>query len=80
MGEAASRLSSPDRPELVAHTIGEGGELADPEGRWREVYGVEAGGAVLVRPDGYVGWRSRAGADDPARTLETALDRILGRA
>ena len=76
--EAASRLGSPDRPELVAHTIGEGGELADPEGRWREVYGVEAGGAVLVRPDGYVGWRSRAGADDPARTLENALDGILG--
>jgi len=78
--EAASRLGSPDRPKLVAHTIGEGGELADPEGRWREVYGVEPDGAILVRPDGYVGWRSRAGADDPARTLETALDRILGRA
>jgi 2-polyprenyl-6-methoxyphenol hydroxylase-like FAD-dependent oxidoreductase len=78
--EAASWLGSPDRPELVAHTIGEGGELADPEGRWREVYEVEAGGAVLVRPDGYVGWRSRAGADDPARTLENALDGILGRA
>src|SRR4051812_36707926 len=77
--EAASRLGSPDRPELIAHAIGAGGELADPEGRWREVYGVEPDGAILVRPDGYVGWRSRAGADDPARTLENALDGILGR-
>ena len=25
---------------------------------WREVYGVQPGGVVLVRPDGYVAWRS----------------------
>jgi hypothetical protein len=77
--EAAARLASPDWPGLVAHRIG-GGDFADPEGRWREVYGVDPDGAVLVRPDGHVGWRGRAGADDPARTLENALDRILGRA
>jgi hypothetical protein len=77
--EAAARLTSPDRPELVAHGIGGGGAFADPEGWWREVYGVAADGAVLVRPDGHVGWRSRAAADDPARVLENTLDRILGR-
>ncbi|NRQ40871.1 FAD-binding protein, partial [Nonomuraea sp. NN258] len=33
-------------------------ELKDVEGRWRERYGVRGGGAVLVRPDGYVAWRS----------------------
>jgi putative polyketide hydroxylase len=76
--KAAALLTSPARPELVAHRIG-GGEFADPEGRWQEVYGVGAGGAVLVRPDGYVGWRSRAGVDDPARVLENALDRTLVR-
>jgi putative polyketide hydroxylase len=76
---AGARLASPDRPELVAYIIGRGGEFADPDGRWQEIYGVEAGGAVLVRPDGHVGWRSRAGEDDPSRTLEDALDRILGR-
>lgn len=25
---------------------------------WREVYGLEPGGAILVRPDGHVAWRS----------------------
>jgi putative polyketide hydroxylase len=76
---AGARLASPDRPELVAHRIGGGGEFADPDRRWQEIYGVEPGGAVLVRPDGHVGWRSRVGEDDPSRTLKDALDRILGR-
>jgi len=33
---------------------------------------------VLVRPDGYVGWRSRGGVDNPARALSQVLDSILG--
>jgi 2-polyprenyl-6-methoxyphenol hydroxylase-like FAD-dependent oxidoreductase len=40
-----------------------------------ETYGLEAGGAVLVRPDGVVAWRSRAGAsrDEVTQALATAL-------
>jgi putative polyketide hydroxylase len=40
-----------------------------------EAYGLEAGGAVLVRPDGVVAWRSRAGAsrDEVTQALATAL-------
>jgi hypothetical protein len=56
--EAAARVPSPQRPELRSHTIGHGAELADPEGRWQEFYGVERGGAVLVHPDEYLGRRS----------------------
>ena len=78
--QAGARLAAAARPELVVHAIGDGGELADPEGTWRGVYGIDADGAVLVRPDGYVGWRSRGGTDDHTRALENALDRILGRA
>ena len=40
----------PDRPHLLAYTVGK--ELVDQEGFWQEAYGVEADGAVLVRPDG----------------------------
>ncbi len=39
---------------LDAHVVG-GGELLDPT----DAYGVGATGAVLVRPDGVVGWRAR---------------------
>src|SRR4051812_4568937 len=40
-----------------------------------EAYGLAAGGAALVRPDGVVAWRSRgpAGRDDIARALAAAL-------
>ena len=42
-----------------------------------EAYGLAAGGASLVRPDGIVAWRARSGADrdEIARALTTALQR-----
>lgn len=72
---AAETLHS---PKLVAYTIG--GELDDPDGAWQDAYGVEAGGAVLVRPDGQVAWRSRSAVTDATSVLTMAFDRILGRA
>lgn len=66
-------------PPLVAHTIGEGCDLDDPDGNWQAAYGVDAGGAVLVRPDGHVAWRSRSAAPDPVQALQAALDRVFGR-
>lgn len=65
------------RIQLTSHLIG--GELKDVDGRWRERYGVGGGGAVLVRPDGYVAWRAPGPVDDPAGALEQALTRILSR-
>ncbi|MFD1936416.1 FAD-dependent monooxygenase [Nonomuraea mangrovi] len=60
---------------LAPHRIG--GELLDVEGVWPERYGVGKSGAVLVRPDGYVAWRSTGADLDAAGTLENALVRIL---
>jgi putative polyketide hydroxylase len=40
-------------------------------------YELDASGAVLVRPDGHVGWRSRAINGDPSLTLRGALSTIL---
>ena len=76
--DAAARTASPGRPELAAFCIG-GGEIADPDGAWLKAYELEPGGAVLVRPDGYVAWRSRAGAEAPDQVLAAVFDRILGR-
>ena len=50
-----------------AHTIGDDGDVGDPDGNWHAAYGIDADGAVLVRPDGYVAWRSHWAAPDPAR-------------
>ncbi|GAA3711609.1 FAD-dependent monooxygenase [Nonomuraea antimicrobica] len=54
-------------------------ELLDVDGRFLERYGVSGGGAVLVRPDGYVAWRSPEADANPAATLERVLRRILSR-
>jgi hypothetical protein len=76
-GRAVARtLGAP----LHAFTVGpDGGDLRDAEGRWRDLYGVGPTGAVLVRPDGHVGWRSGAGVNDRAAEVESALRRILAR-
>jgi putative polyketide hydroxylase len=42
-------------------------------------YGITAEGAVLVRPDGFVGWRSRTGAADARTELTTALATLCRR-
>jgi hypothetical protein len=66
-------------PALRAFAIGGNGDLSDPDGNWHDAYGVESDGAVLVRPDGYVAWRSGTGASNPTEVLRTALDGLLGR-
>jgi 2-polyprenyl-6-methoxyphenol hydroxylase-like FAD-dependent oxidoreductase len=74
----AAQGSGASWPPISAHTIS-GGELGDPDGNWHEVYGVDADGAVLVRPDGYVAWRSRSGAANPQAALRAAIDGLIGR-
>jgi hypothetical protein len=34
---------------------------------------------VLVRPDGFIAWRSKSASDDPAAALRRAMSQILGR-
>ena len=65
--------------DIRAFSIGDG-ELTDPEAQWAKAYGLDETGAVLVRPDGYVGWRSRALTADPTATLGEAMASIMGRA
>ncbi len=66
--------------DLAAHRVG-GPGLADPDRRWGAAYGVGPRGAVLVRPDGVVAWRTH-GADaagDPVGTLTVVLRGVLSR-
>jgi 2-polyprenyl-6-methoxyphenol hydroxylase-like FAD-dependent oxidoreductase len=66
-------------PPLVAFTVGKDGDLSDPDGDWHDAYGVDPDGAVLVRPDGHVAWRSRSGASNPLEVLRGAFDGLFGR-
>jgi putative polyketide hydroxylase len=66
-------------PPLIAFTVGKDGDLSDLDGDWHGAYGVDPDGAVLVRPDGHVAWRSRSGASNPLEVLRGAFDGLFGR-
>ena len=50
--DAAAGVARATGIPLVVHVI--------DAAAWHDLYGVEQGGVVLVRPDGYVAWRSIA--------------------
>jgi 2-polyprenyl-6-methoxyphenol hydroxylase-like FAD-dependent oxidoreductase len=79
--EVGEKLASDLEAELgiglQAYRVGADAELRDPDGGFRSAYALPRGGAVLVRPDGHVAWRS-ANGDAPAKALlESTLRSIL---
>jgi 2-polyprenyl-6-methoxyphenol hydroxylase-like FAD-dependent oxidoreductase len=54
-------------------------DAIDTEGFFLERTGLQRDGALLVRPDGFIAWRSLGGQVDPLRTLAEALGRALCR-
>ncbi len=60
-----------ERQGLAAHAIREAGVQA--------AVGLTGPGALLVRPDGVIGWRSRGADPDPGPALAEALRRLTGR-
>jgi 2,4-dichlorophenol 6-monooxygenase len=75
---AAQRLAAQSGICIRACQIGAGERaIADPSKAWTEVRETDADGAILVRPDGHVGWRARAADSDPLARLSEALKHIL---
>jgi 2-polyprenyl-6-methoxyphenol hydroxylase-like FAD-dependent oxidoreductase len=70
--EAAARVGV----SVDSHVLGAD---ADPQRRFEPAYGVSAAGAVLVRPDGFVAFRSCDLVAQPADTLEGALRSVLSQ-
>ena len=71
---AANRLGV----ALDAHVVG-GAGLADAGGCFLQEYGISPSGAVMVRPDGFVGWRAVDAAGAPEETLRQVLQSLLCR-
>jgi putative polyketide hydroxylase len=77
---AARRLAERHDIPLDAYRVGgESGHELIPEGDvdWAEAYGTTDDGAVLVRPDGFVAWRSSGSATDAEAELEDVLRGLL---
>lgn len=63
---------------LEGFTVGiEGADLFDTRFAWLRKRGITRSGAVLVRPDRFIAFRSIAAVDDPEAVLHAALTQIL---
>jgi 2-polyprenyl-6-methoxyphenol hydroxylase-like FAD-dependent oxidoreductase len=76
--EAGNRLAATGSVPLTVLRIAADGDATDVDGDWTARYGVGPDGAVLVRPDAFVAWRSAGAADDPDRTLADLLPALAG--
>ncbi len=77
--EAAGRAARAFDIAIDAMVIDEAGALQDPQGMWMRLREVGPGGAILVRPDAHVAWRSMTLPVDPSAALIGALQAVLGR-
>ncbi|WP_455907512.1 FAD-dependent oxidoreductase [Streptomyces erythrochromogenes] len=77
-GSVAKRMNI----RLDAYAIGTGPEadlIPEDGGDWAETHGTTPAGAVLVRPDGFVAWRSVEAVADPESVLYKVLTTVLDR-
>ncbi|MDQ0314541.1 FAD-dependent oxidoreductase [Amorphus orientalis] len=77
--EAAAEVGQALGVEIVCHVIGPRCEWQDHYGDWARAREISDSGAVLVRPDHHVAWRSEHLAADTAGELERVLRSVLDK-
>lgn len=77
--DAARTVSEELGVPVEAVVIGPGREVTDLYYDWSRRREVEESGALLVRPDKHVAWRSRTLPQDPVAALRSALEAVLSR-
>ena len=76
--DAAEKLSAERGIPLHAVRVGvDKGDLVDVRLAWLKNRKISPAGAVLVRPDGFIAFRSIDAVDDPYATLAAAFAQIL---
>ena len=81
--DAALAVAQEFGAALDTHVVGDAdpadADLADAGGSFLEAFGISPSGAVLVRPDGFVGWRAVDAAGAAEKALRQALQTLLCR-
>ncbi|MDT5275862.1 MAG: putative polyketide hydroxylase [Mycobacterium sp.] len=77
--ETAAAASAALGVPITVHCIGSAGDALDLDGAWAQATGLAPGGALLVRPDDFVGWRTDRFPAEPERALRQAFSVILAR-
>jgi putative polyketide hydroxylase len=78
--ESAARLAEELAVPLTVYRVGAGphADLTPEDGSdWLELHGLARGGAVLVRPDGFVAWRSPEPVPSARPVLREVLTSVL---
>jgi putative polyketide hydroxylase len=63
---------------LDVYQVGSDG-VTDPSGTFADAYGIGRSGALIVRPDGFVGWRAKGAEEASPAMVHNALDALLCR-
>lgn len=74
---AAQNITKNRGIEVVVAQIGEKAPYRDYDDRWSGLKGIQTGGAILVRPDNMVAWRSIYKSRLEGKELEAAMDQLL---
>lgn len=77
--EAAGSAANTLGITLKVFSIGPKQDYEDPYFRWSEVREIEESGCILVRPDGFVAWRSMFAIPEASARLLEILKAILSR-
>lgn len=78
-GPAGQRWEAAAAGPVPVDYVRVGRDVVDEDGQWMNLLGIEADGAILVRPDQHVAWRAQPGAVDSVAAVARALDLILSR-
>jgi 2,4-dichlorophenol 6-monooxygenase len=78
--DAASRLAQELGVSLGTVVIGPGREYTDLYYDWARCREIDEDGALLVRPDKIVAWRSMSSSPEPYQALRAGLLHVLGLA
>jgi putative polyketide hydroxylase len=76
---AAKAASASLSVSINVARIGPNSAVRDTDGGWAAATGLSGGGALLVRPDDFIGWRAEVIPSAPKRALRRALSQILAR-
>lgn len=76
--EAAGEISERFGIRLHAYRIGSDGDFIDRDHSWQKACQTSEDSTLLIRPDGFVCWRTDHEADQPESVLEEVFKHILG--
>ncbi|AXY10502.1 FAD-binding monooxygenase [Bacillus thuringiensis LM1212] len=75
--EAVYDVSSNLGINIKVYRVGLSGDFIAQENVFCELYGIENEGVVLIRPDGFIGWRSEKAVVNPDVMLEEVMSNLV---